>query len=111
MTRLFFQTHNVAMASPIADFVVSLHDGHIVSQGTVSDALKKDEKLAEEFKHDEEAMELEENEELEAGEHADVVATPAKSGEGKLVVAEEIAVGHVSWQACKFFLFSVLVRC
>lgn len=94
------QTHNVAMAGPLADFVVSLADGHIISQGSVSDALKKDDQLAEEFKHEEEALELEENEETEATGSADPSAPP-KAKEGKLVVAEEIAVGHVSWRACE----------
>ena len=91
------------MASPLADFVVSLADGHIISQGSVSDALKKDLKLAEEFKHEEEALELEENEEAEAADSSDPsVPAKAKGADGKLVVAEEIAVGHVSWEACGF---------
>jgi hypothetical protein len=91
------------MASPLAEFVISLSDGHIISQGSVSDALKKDDKLAEEYKHDEEAMELDEAEE-DAAESPDPAdpAKPAKaSKDGKLVVAEEIAVGHVSWEACE----------
>ena len=93
------------MAGPLADFVVSLNtDGHIVSQGSVKEALAKDSTLAEEVKHEEEAIQLEEAEEAKSGE-------PTDSKKGQLVVAEEIAVGHVSWQACKFFLFSVLVRC
>ncbi|KIP03407.1 hypothetical protein PHLGIDRAFT_242940 [Phlebiopsis gigantea 11061_1 CR5-6] len=96
-------THNVAMASPLADFVVSLADGHIVSQGSVSDALKQDDKLAEEYKHEEEALELEENEDIEATGSAEPEA-PAPAKEGKLVVAEEIAIGHVSWRAFKLFL-------
>lgn len=87
------------MASPIADFVVSLSDGHIVSQGSVSDALQKDARLVEEVKHEEEALELEED--VEGGETAD---TGTKPKDGKLTVAEEIAVGHVSWPACTFSL-------
>ena len=91
------------MASPIADFVISLHDGHITSQGSIKDALKVDRELAEEFKHDEEAIELDDNEELEIGDRIDSVSEPAKAGaDGKLIVAEEIAVGHVSWKACKY---------
>lgn len=89
------------MASPIADFVVSLRDGRIVSQGTVSDALESDKKLAEEFKHDEKALELDESEDLELEDSTDAAAIPAKGAEGKLVVAEEIAIGHVSWHACE----------
>ena len=43
------------MAGPLADFVVSLNtDGHIVSQGSVKEALAKDSTLAEEVKHEEE---------------------------------------------------------
>lgn len=105
------QTHNIAMASPIADFVVSLSDGHIVSQGSVSDALQKDARLVEEVKHEEEALELEED--VEGGETAD---DGVKAKDGKLTVAEEIAVGHVSWPACMVSLILfveslVLKRC
>ncbi|EKM56938.1 uncharacterized protein PHACADRAFT_208107 [Phanerochaete carnosa HHB-10118-sp] len=98
-------THNVAMASPLAEFVVSLRDGHIVGQGSVSDALMNDAQLEEEFKHEEEVIELDEAEDVTA-----VISGPADPGapgkkkEGKLVVAEEIEVGHVSWAAFKLFL-------
>lgn len=85
------------MASPIADFVASLSDGHIVSQGSVSDALQKDPHLAEEVKHEEEALELD----VEGAEAAD---GGAKAKDGKLTIAEEIAIGHVSWPACTFRL-------
>jgi hypothetical protein len=45
------------MTSSIADFVVSLgSDGHIRSQGTVSDALSKDSKLVKELKEEKEAI-------------------------------------------------------
>lgn len=85
------------MASPIADFVVSLRDGHIVNQGSVSDVLKQDQLLSEEFKHDEAALELDEAEEAAAGGES-----TEEPREGKLVVTEEVAVGHVSWAACAF---------
>ncbi|KAI0685987.1 hypothetical protein BC835DRAFT_1420713 [Cytidiella melzeri] len=91
-------THNVAMAGPLADFVVSLNtDGHIVSQGSVSDAIAKDSKLVEEIKHEEEAVELDESEDATEDK-------PVEEKKGKLVVAEEIAHGHVSWAAFKLFL-------
>lgn len=84
------------MAGPLADFVISLNtDGHIISQGSISEALAKDSKLAEEIKHEEEAVELDENEDTAAE------AKPTDEKKGKLVVAEEIAVGHVSWSACE----------
>lgn len=90
------------MASPLANFVISLHDGHVVSQGSIKDALSRDKALAEEFEQDKEAIKMDENEEVEAAEPAEL-DTPAKTGDGKLVVAEEIAEGHVSWKACAYY--------
>lgn len=88
------QTHNVALVSPIARFVVSLGlDGRIVSQGTFSDVLATDRNLALEMaselatsKIPEDAVQLEAN---------------PKQQEGKLIAAEEIAQGRVGWQACQ----------
>ena len=90
------QTHNVAMASPLADFVVSLGtDGRIATQGNINDALKKNKALAKEVKHEEEAAELDETEERVEG--------TAEDKKGKLVLAEEIEEGHVSREACESF--------
>ncbi|KAF8256886.1 ABC transporter type 1, transmembrane domain-containing protein [Lactarius quietus] len=80
-------THNVAMAGPFADYVISLgQDGRIASRGSElaegSRALRDDEK-----KIDGE----------EPGEDA-------KLADGKLILAEEIAEGHVSWDAVKLFI-------
>ena len=95
LTRAHGQTHNVAMASPIADFVVSLGtDGRVVSQGTLSKVLAKDDKLSKELAEERAEMEKAENE-VDAVEPDDEAA-PKKS-DGKLVVAEEISEGHVSW--------------
>jgi ABC-type methionine transport system ATPase subunit len=96
-------THNIALASPIASFVVSLGtDGRILSQGSLSEALAKDETLAAEIVHETTAIELNANEEAAADEtEGDAVAKPQ---EGKLIVAEEIAVGRVGWPACEFLL-------
>lgn len=90
------QTHNVAMASSIAHFVVSMgSNGRIVSHGSISEAIAKDGKLAAEMAKEQEVL----------AKDAQVVDTPeepkAKS-DGKLVMSEEIAVGHVSWPACWF---------
>ena len=84
------------MAGPLAEFVVSLDtDGNIVSQGSVSDAIAKDATLQEEMKREEEAVELDEIEDATTDDK------PADEKKGKLVVAEEIAHGHVSWKACQ----------
>ncbi|KAI9444470.1 hypothetical protein H4582DRAFT_2052775 [Lactarius indigo] len=72
-------THNVAMVTPLADYVVSLGtDGRIASRGSVSNALKNDKTLEKELAED---------------------ARMAKSADGKLILAEEIAEGNVSWDA------------
>lgn len=68
-------------------------DGHVASQGSVSDALAVDSKLAEEVQHEEEALELDEHEEDVGGATGEV--------QGKLIVAEEVEEGHVSKSACK----------
>ena len=84
------------MASPIADHVVSVGlDGRVVSCSSVSDAVAKDKKLAAELVEGTRAIKDEEKridqEEPDAA---------AKQADGKLIVAEEIAEGHVSWNAC-----------
>ncbi|KAG2160129.1 uncharacterized protein EDB93DRAFT_1113551 [Suillus bovinus] len=91
-------THNVAMASSIAHFVVSMgSNGRIVSHGSISEAIAKDDKLAAEMTKEQEVL----------IEDAQVVGTPeepkAKS-DGRLVMSEEIAEGHVSWPAFKLYL-------
>jgi hypothetical protein len=89
------QTHNVAMASPLADYVVSLgRDGRIASRGTVSDALKKNKTLAKELA--EGARAIKDDEKKIDLEGPDEVAKPT---DGKLILAEEITEGHVSWGA------------
>lgn len=83
------------MASPLADYVVSLgHDGRIACQGSVADALKKDKTLAKELA--EGARAIKDNEKII---DAEAPNETAKSADGKLILAEEIAEGHVSWDA------------
>ncbi|EJF59658.1 P-loop containing nucleoside triphosphate hydrolase protein [Dichomitus squalens LYAD-421 SS1] len=100
-------THNIAMVSPIADFVVDVgSDGRILSQGTLSNALAHDDKLLEEVQH--EAEELQRAEEEIDGEKPEDVND--KSNAGKLVVAEEIEEGHVGLQAMLLYLGNLSTR-
>jgi hypothetical protein len=93
-------THNVTLTAPIADFVVSLGaDGRILASGPLSETVLKDKALAEQVAHEQAALELEE--ELEEGGGDD---TKKGAGGAKLVVAEEIQRGHVSWKAITLFL-------
>lgn len=94
-------THNVALAGPVADFVVSIGiDGIVHTQGTgIAAAIATDPVLASEVKRDQEILELEMEEE--------VVPTVESALEGKLVVAEEIVEGHITLKSMKL-LFSGL---
>ncbi|EED77418.1 predicted protein [Postia placenta Mad-698-R] len=103
-------THNVSLAGPIAQHIVSLGiDGRIASQGTLSNALEHDQMLAAEVAQDLELLE-------KAGQniHQDRSSgDDSKRAHGKLVVSEEISEGHLGWSsythkaAVKLFLKSV----
>ncbi|KAJ3557434.1 hypothetical protein NM688_g1473 [Phlebia brevispora] len=93
-------THNLALVAPIADHVVALRDGRIISQGPLSIALEKDEELALEIQTEpSEALEKE-----DSIDSTEAKPTGDKSA-GKLVVAEEVSEGRVRWSALKL-LFS-----
>jgi ABC-type glutathione transport system ATPase component len=89
---LTLQTHNVALASTLAQFVVVLGNGRIVSQGSVSDTLKSNRALAEKFEADQGLTETLDN-------VTDPEPKPPNPSNGKLVVAEEVEQGRVSWSA------------
>ncbi|KAJ7646982.1 P-loop containing nucleoside triphosphate hydrolase protein [Roridomyces roridus] len=74
-------THNVVLATETAKFVVSL-----------------DENLAKEVQKDQEILE---NAEKEVDSQP--VEETKKAGAGKLILAEEIAIGRVSWSALNLF--------
>ncbi|KAI0066574.1 P-loop containing nucleoside triphosphate hydrolase protein [Artomyces pyxidatus] len=96
-------THNVALASPIADHVVSLGlNGTIAAHASVSDAIAKDENLKAEL-----AMEVEKIAEDSKEIYAEEPDTAAKDMDGKLVMAEEVALGHVTMDSLKMFLDGV----
>ncbi|KAL4069345.1 P-loop containing nucleoside triphosphate hydrolase protein [Scleroderma citrinum] len=95
-------THNVAMASSVAQYVVSLtSNGRVASQGTVSEAIANDAKLGVKIVDEQEALQRQEDIACNA------VEVPKKEGDGKLVMAEEILEGQVSWTAMKLYLASV----
>jgi hypothetical protein len=96
------------MASSVAHYIVSLGaNGRIASQGLISETIAKDVAFAAEVARDQEVLEKE----------AEVLDTPeqpkadAKKSDGKLVMSEEIAEGHVSWPACWFHPRESLVPC
>ena len=107
------QTHNVAMVSPVANFLVDVgSDGRILSQGSLSSALSKDSKLLKELEEEQQELEKAEQE-IDPSEETEKLAE-AKQSSGKLIVAEEIEEGHVGWDACQCegaFLSGVIAEC
>ncbi|KAG5728585.1 ATP-binding cassette transporter abc4 [Termitomyces sp. T112] len=91
-------THNVAMTRPIAGYVVSMAiDGTIHTRGTISDALSNDSSLARELTEEENMITKAET----AVDSAPLVEET--KSDGKLIVAEEIELGHISWAALKLY--------
>ncbi|KAF9449128.1 multidrug resistance-associated ABC transporter [Macrolepiota fuliginosa MF-IS2] len=98
-------THNIALTGHLSNFVVSMNsDGTIVSQGTdVSVAISKNLKLASELQVSEESERI-----VEAtGNDKEISSPPNGVPTGKLVMAEEIQQGHVTWKAMKLFFSSL----
>lgn len=94
-------THNIALASPVADFIVSVSaDGVATSRGNdIKAVLASEPSLKEEFKHDQEALKSEET-------IIDAPATDgdkAKKAQGKLILAEEVKHGNIGWKALSMF--------
>ncbi|KAJ7773843.1 hypothetical protein B0H16DRAFT_1510188 [Mycena metata] len=86
-------THNIAMTSKLADFVVSVgSDGRVHGQVAT-------EKVLAQVSKDQAIVQAVEQE-------LDSTASTEKitEGTGKLVVAEEIEIGHVSWEAWNMFV-------
>ncbi|KAI9061281.1 P-loop containing nucleoside triphosphate hydrolase protein [Trametes sanguinea] len=94
-------THNIAMVSPIANFVIDMgSDGRILSQGSLKSALSQDPRLLYDVQEEREELEKAEGE-LSSEKPDDAVAHQAA---GRLTVAEEREEGHVGWSALKLFL-------
>lgn len=80
------------MTRPIAGFMVSIAlDGTIQSKGPVSEALFSDNLL--------EQLQTEEQMITKVNAQIDAPPPDKSTSDGKLIVAEEIEEGHVSWQA------------
>lgn len=86
----------------VAGFVVSLSiDGRVQMQGTdISGLLKSNPRLASEVEEEKKALE----EETKADSKTDAEPAPKATADGKLVVAEEIVQGHVTWNSIKLLV-------
>lgn len=91
------------MTKSIADHVISLGiDGRVVSSGPISEVLLHVADLKDDIQKEEEANKKHDGEidppKLGEGEGAG----SGGKNDGKLIVAEEVEEGHVSWRACAF---------
>ncbi|KAF8164524.1 hypothetical protein K438DRAFT_2025293 [Mycena galopus ATCC 62051] len=89
-------THNVALTRRIADFVVSFGaNGRIQSQGSISELTKRG-SLAAQLLKDEQVLDKTQQE-------IDPENSVVKLADGKLIVAEEIQLGHVGASSMKMY--------
>lgn len=78
-----------------------MKDGHIISQGSLSNALERDKKLSAAVMQETQQIAKAEEEVTEPKPDS---AEPTRNAAGKLVVAEEISEGHVGWSASAYFV-------
>ncbi|TDL20550.1 P-loop containing nucleoside triphosphate hydrolase protein [Rickenella mellea] len=92
-------THNIALTSSIADFVITLgKNGRIAQHGSITDVLRKDAKLRAAFEKEKALTEkIEADKEAQANEAEKKVA-------GKLVVPEDKSIGRVERAAMMLFM-------
>ncbi|KAJ7741259.1 P-loop containing nucleoside triphosphate hydrolase protein [Mycena metata] len=99
-------THNIALTRSIADFVVTFgSDGRVRSQGSVSELTKRG-LLAAEIREDQQVLDKT-DQEVDTEDPVASVADTSKPADGKLIVAEEIQLGHVSASALKMYLLAM----
>jgi hypothetical protein len=85
----------VALASPIADFIVRVRsDGRVTTHNSLAEVIKQNPRLLEN------AEIAEKEEELNDDGNKKGLA----EGAGKLIVAEEIATGRVRWSVMKLYI-------
>ncbi|KZV93631.1 hypothetical protein EXIGLDRAFT_835559 [Exidia glandulosa HHB12029] len=98
-------THNIPLVADIAAFVVSLSpDGRVVGRGTVAEVLShasSNSKLV---------AQVEEAKQMDDKVHSVLDAPPLDRQQrpgGKLIVAEQIAIGSVNWEALALYFKSL----
>ena len=99
-TDVFCKTHNVALAVPTAQHVVSISQDGTVQSQTVehfNTALMNEQSLISKVEHDPKAV----------VEGVKPAINNNKTVDGKLIIAEEIEEGHVTWKSMKLY-FSAL---
>lgn len=87
----------------MAGFALELgYDGRVIRQGSLNEILRSSSLLQEEVRKDKEMLEN-----TEASIKEDTTDRTEQSSTGKLIIAEEIALGRVAWPAIKLYTHSV----
>lgn len=84
-----YQTHNLTLAGPIADFVIALENGNISSQGSMKNALDNSTSLRETGEKDDSTDRS----------NSDPSDDKQQDKSGQLTSEEETSEGHVGWAA------------
>ena len=88
-------THNVTLASSVADYMVTLKpDGTVLTRGPVENHLQLERTYTPSTSSETHKVDGSGDEDEEA-----------KLQKGKQIIAEEIAVGRIGWPVCKDHLF------
>lgn len=96
-------THNIGLVAPLASYVVLLgRHGTIAACGSVSDVLKRDADLRAQL--DKAREDVEEDIDVKAEAAGEGVGDAVKKAFGKLVVAEEKAMGRVELSAFMLYI-------
>ncbi|KZV63784.1 P-loop containing nucleoside triphosphate hydrolase protein [Peniophora sp. CONT] len=93
-------THNIALTASAAAHAISLGNGRVLAHGSVSAVLDNDSTLTDKIKEVKEEMQKT-KEDLQEDTAAEKVLE--KKVDGKLVLAEELAEGTITWAALKLF--------
>lgn len=94
--NVLVQTHRVSFVSPLAKYAVSMVHGGIETHGPAYEVLKMTPEAASEML----SSQMEMLDQAESTKDPSFPESPAAK-EGKLVIAEEVALGHVSRNACE----------
>lgn len=90
----------MALAAPISDFAIELNsDGRVIRQGSLDVMLDESALLQAEARHDQENLETSKEDEGKNDNNIE-----EDTSKGKLIVAEEIALGRVAWPAIKLYI-------
>ncbi|KAJ7662622.1 hypothetical protein DFH06DRAFT_1471431 [Mycena polygramma] len=93
-------THNVDITAPIAAYCVHVRNGTVWDQGLPSEVVAANKDLRTAPKTGE-AEVAEKVEDLAAEK-------PAKPDGGKLIISEEVAIGHVSWKSMRPYFVALI---